>query len=98
MLVCQAGVLKGVQDRLAAVGRMALTNYLAHSVLCTTLCYGHGFGYFGYLSRGQQWCVVFAIWALQLWWSPVWLRHFRFGPAEWVWRCLTYGARQPWRR
>jgi uncharacterized protein len=87
--------LPSITTRLAAVGRMALTNYLMHSVLCTILFYPYGFGLFGLLDKFQLFGVVLAIWILQLWYSPLWLRHFRFGPAEWLWRSLSYGRRQP---
>jgi uncharacterized protein len=85
-------------DRLAAVGRMALTNYLMQSLICTTLFYGYGFNLFGRLDYAWQLVVVAAVWAIQLMVSPWWLRHFQFGPAEWLWRWLTYGARPPLRR
>jgi uncharacterized protein len=85
-------------QRLAAVGRMALTNYLMQSLICTTLFYGYGFNLFGRLDYAQQLIVVVAVWALQLWLSPWWLERFQFGPAEWLWRWLTYGKRPPMRR
>jgi uncharacterized protein len=97
MMACKAQMWPGARRRLGAVGRMALTNYLAQSLLCTTLFYGYGLGYFGYLDRVWLWGVVLAIWALQLWYSPLWLERFRFGPAEWLWRSLTYGRFQPMR-
>ena len=56
-----------------------------------------GLGLVGELSRSQIYLVVFAIWALQLFYSQWWLRHYRFGPAEWLWRSLTYWKRQPFR-
>jgi uncharacterized protein len=77
---------------------MAFTNYLVQTVICTTIFYGHGFGLFGSVERTGQILIVLAVWALQLWYSPLWLRHFRFGPAEWLWRSLTYGRPQPMRR
>ena len=95
MLIVKHRWLRGVTSRLATVGRMALTNYLAQTVICTTLFYGHGFGLFGALDRVQQLAVVGGVWALQLYVSPIWMRHFRFGPAEWVWRTLTYWKVQP---
>jgi uncharacterized protein len=67
------------------------------SLIATTLFYGYGVGLFGALDRVGLCGVVLAIWALQLWYSPLWLRAFRFGPAEWLWRSLTYGAPQPMR-
>lgn len=97
MLVIKAGAMTWLTSRLAAVGRMALTNYLSHSIICTTLFYGYGFGLYGRLSRAELMLVVVSIWAFQLWISPIWLRRFRFGPFEWVWRSLTYGRAQPFR-
>lgn len=82
-------------DRFAAAGRMAFTNYLMQTIICTTIFYGHGFGLYGYVERWGQFFIVLAIWLLQLFWSPLWLRYFRFGPAEWLWRSLTYLRPQP---
>jgi uncharacterized protein len=98
MLVCKKGVLGSVTSRLAAVGRTAFTNYLAQSVLCTTIFYGFGLGLYGDVERTGQILIVFAVWAVQLVVSPLWLRRFRFGPFEWAWRSLTYGRLQPMRR
>ena len=98
MLVCRAGVWAAWRARLAAVGRMALSNYLAHSLILTTVFYGYGLGFYGHVGRFAQMGFVVAVWALQLWWSPLWLRHFRFGPFEWVWRSLTYWRLQPMAR
>jgi uncharacterized protein len=97
MLIVQAGALKWLTRRLAAVGRMALSNYLTHSLICTTLFYGYGFGLFGHINRTGLAGIVLAIWIFQLWISPIWLEYFRFGPAEWVWRSLTYWRLQPMR-
>ena len=90
--------LSGLYNRLAAVGRMALSNYLAQSLICSTLFYGHGLALFGRLDRGQQLLVVLAVWAVSLVVSPLWLRRFAFGPAEWLWRSLSYRKLQPQRR
>ena len=98
MLIVKSGVLTGLTDRLGDVGRMAFTNYLMQSVVMTTVFYGYGFGLFGRLDRGEQMGVVVLMWIAQLVWSPIWLRYFRFGPAEWLWRSLTYGEAQPFRR
>ena len=84
--------------RLAAVGRMALTNYLMQSLICTTLLYGYGFNLFGRLDYAWQLVVVLVVWGLQLVLSPWWLQRFRFGPMEWLWRWLTYGTRPPMKR
>jgi uncharacterized protein len=56
-----------------------------------------GLGWFNQLERHQLYYVVFMIWAAQLVISPLWLRHFRFGPVEWLWRYLTYLRRPPLR-
>jgi len=98
MLFCKSGILGWLKLSLAAVGRMALSNYLAHSVICALIFNGVGFGLVGELQRYQLYYVVVGIWLVQLVVSPLWLHHYRFGPAEWLWRSLTYGARQPMRR
>ncbi|MGD9401177.1 MAG: DUF418 domain-containing protein [bacterium] len=97
MLLCRSGLFERLKRVLAAFGRMALTNYLMQTVICTSIFYGHGLGLFGRVERWQQILFVLAIWAVQLIYSPLWLRRYRFGPAEWVWRSLTYGKRQPMR-
>jgi len=97
MLIVQSGALGWLTRRLAAVGRMALSNYLTHSIVCTTLFYGYGFGLFGQINRTGLAAIVLAIWVFQLMVSPIWLKYFRFGPAEWLWRSLTYWRIQPMR-
>ncbi len=97
MLGCRSPRLVSMMPPLAAVGRMALSNYLLQTVLCTWIFNGHGLGLFGSLQRIEQMGVVVAVWLVQLVLSPLWLRHFRFGPAEWLWRSLTYGRIQPLR-
>lgn len=92
MLAVQRNWLPRVQQRLAATGRMAFTNYLAQSLICTTLF--NELGLFGDVERWQQLLVVVAVWALQLWYSPAWLARYRYGPLEWLWRTATY-ARAP---
>lgn len=79
---------------LAAVGRMALTNYLGHSIVCGLIFYSHGLGLFGQVTHVTTLLIALGIFAAQLIASPIWLRHFHFGPAEWVWRTLTYGRSQ----
>ncbi|MBN2072146.1 MAG: DUF418 domain-containing protein [Candidatus Krumholzibacteriota bacterium] len=98
MLACRSALLRGITSRLAAVGRMALTNYLSQTLICTTIFYGHGFGLYGSVERKWQIMIVFAIWILQFYLSPLWLKYFRFGPIEWVWRSLTYWKVQPMRQ
>lgn len=98
VLVLRSGTFKALVDRFAAVGRMALSNYLAHSLIMTSLFYGYGLGLYAEVPRFLQQGFVAALIGLQLLVSPWWLRRFRFGPAEWLWRSLTYGQRQPMRR
>ena len=98
MLACRTTVLLRLTRPFTAVGRTALTNYLLQSVLCTTIFYAHGLGWFGSVDRLGQVGLVAGVWAVQLVASPLWLRRFRFGPAEWAWRSLAYGTRQPLRR
>ncbi len=95
MLWFRSGRLEALMHRLSAAGRMAFTNYIAQTLICTMLFYGHGLGWFGHAERWQQWLVVFSVWALILAWSPWWLARYRFGPLEWLWRSLTYFRPQP---
>lgn len=83
--------------RFAAAGRMAFSNYLGTTLICTTLFYGYGFGLFAALPRAQLYLVVLAIWLLMLAWSKPWLDHFRYGPLEWLWRSLSRLEWQPMR-
>jgi uncharacterized protein len=98
MIICSNGWLRWLTDRLAAVGRMALTNYVMHSVFAAFIFTGIGFSMFGALQRYQLYYVVAGIWLFQLIVSPIWMKHFRFGPLEWLWRSLTYAEKQPMRR
>ncbi|WP_126173002.1 DUF418 domain-containing protein [Altericroceibacterium xinjiangense] len=85
-------------QRLAAAGRMAFSNYLGTSILMMFVFHGWALGLFGQLGRIGLLGIVLAAWALMLGWSQPWLARFRYGPLEWVWRCLTYGERFPFRR
>lgn len=82
---------------LAPAGRMALTNYLLHSLVFTLLFYGYGAGLYGEFGRAAATSMALGLYALQLWFSHWWLQRFRFGPMEWCWRSLTYGNAQPLR-
>ena len=77
----------------APAGRMALTNYLMQSVVCTLVFYGYGLGYFERLPRAWQPLFVFLLFAAQVLFSRWWLSKYRFGPLEWAWRWTTYGTR-----
>jgi uncharacterized protein len=81
----------------APVGRMALTNYVGQSVICVFLFYGLGLGWYGSVGPTAALGVTLAVFVTQAIASAWWLRRFRFGPAEWAWRSLTYGRRQPFR-
>ena len=83
---------------LAPAGQMALTNYLCQSLFWTWTFYGHGLGLWGQMPRAWHPLAVVLFFAVQVVFSHFWLRHFRFGPAEWLWRSLTYLQRQPMRR
>jgi uncharacterized protein len=76
---------------LAPVGRMALTNYLAQSLICTTIFYSYGLALFGRVGPTAGLLLTFGIFIAQIFWSRWWMSRFRFGPAEWLWRRLTYG-------
>ncbi len=93
MLICKKGLMPWLTRRLAAVGRMALSNYLFET-LVSVMFFDH-LGYFGNLERYQLALYVVAVWTVQLAFSPIWLRYFRFGPMEWLWRSLTYWKLQP---
>ena len=95
MTIVKNGILRNLMARFTAVGRMAFTNYLAHSIVMTTIFYGYGFGLYGQIPRIWQMAFVAAMLTFQLWFSPWWLERNRFGPAEWVWRSLSYWKRQP---
>lgn len=75
---------------LAPVGRMALTHYLGQSLLCTWTFYHYGLGRFETMPRSVQLLFALLLFAAQVVFSHLWLRHFRFGPIEWVWRAMTY--------
>jgi uncharacterized protein len=82
---------------LGPVGRMALTNYLGHSLFYLGLFYGFGLTLLGRVGSTVCLALSVAIFAAQIAFSSWWLRRFRYGPAEWLWRSLTYGTRQPMR-
>jgi uncharacterized protein len=97
MLFIKSGILGFLQKSLAAVGKLALTNYLTHSVVTSIIFYGDGLALFGQLERYELYYIVSAIWIIQLIFSPIWLKYFLYGPAEWLWRSLTYQQKQPFK-
>ena len=98
MLFCKTPIFGWLKTSLAAVGKMALTNYMMHSVFCMFVFTGVGFGLFGQLERFELLYVVFSIWIFQLIVSPIWLRYFHFGPMEWLWRWLSYQQKPRFRK
>lgn len=95
MLISKLNHTKKLFKLLAGVGRTAFSNYLLQTVICTIIFYGHGFGLFGKLEREIQVLIVIGVWIFQVAITNIWLRYFRFGPAEWLWRSLTYWKLQP---
>ena len=98
MILVKLPVLMWMKRRLAAVGQMALTNYIMHSIICMIVFTGVGFGLFGKLQRYELLYVVFSIWVFQLIVSPIWLKYFEFGPLEWLWRRLSYLQKPAFRK
>ena len=98
MLLYKSGLFKWLFALMRPVGQMAFTNYLMQSLLCGLFFYGIGFGMFGKLERYEIYLVVAAVWTLQIIYSHIWLRFFRFGPLEWAWRSLTYWKKQPFKK
>ena len=83
---------------LAPVGQMALTNYLLESIICTLIFYGYGLGLFGKMGSAVGILLTVAIFLLLIPFSHWWMKRFRYGPAEWLWRSMTYLKRQPIKR
>jgi uncharacterized protein len=98
MIMYKSGWFKWMFSLTRAVGQMAFTNYLMQSILCGLFFYGVGFGMYGKLQRYEAYYVVLAVWIVEIIWSNIWLRLFRFGPFEWLWRSLTYWKKQPMKR
>jgi len=79
------------------VGRMALTNYLIQTIICVFIFYGYGFGLFGSIGAATATLIAFTILGFQILFSYLWLKYFRYGPIEWLWRQLTYRQRLKFR-
>ena len=93
----KSGALAPLKARVAAAGRMAFTNYLATSIVMTSLFYGYGLNLFGEVSRAGLWPFVLGMWGLILLWSKAWLDRFAYGPFEWLWRSLSRWQLRPMR-
>jgi len=98
LLAISSGWFVSLFNRLRAVGQMAFTNYIVQTLLCTFIFYGYGLNYYAELEYYKIYYIVFAIWALQIFYSRIWLTYFLFGPLEWMWRSLMYWKVQPFRR
>lgn len=96
LLLYRSGLFVWLRRSVSAVGQMALTSYLTHSTVCAILFVG--MGYYSVFARHELYYIVGAICLTQLIISPIWLKYYRFGPVEWLWRSLTYWQRQPMRR
>jgi uncharacterized protein len=95
-LALKSALARSLGRILAPVGRMAFSNYIAQSLIMTTLFLtGRGLGWYGRLDWPEWSLIVLGVWALQLIWSPLWLSRFTMGPLEWVWRRLSYGRAVP---
>ena len=88
--IYKKGIFKKLQNRLQATGRMAFTNYIGMSVICTLIFNGHGLGLYGTFDRFQQFLIVMGVWVIILIISPKVLKKYQFGPLESIWRKLTY--------
>lgn len=95
MLICKSNQFAGFKNLLSSVGKMAFTNYILMSLIAMFIFYGNGFGLFGQVERSIQILIVLAIWIVLLVISPLWLKKFRYGPLEWLWRVLSYWGKQP---
>jgi len=97
VLVFQRARWRRVLLVIAPAGRMPLTTYVMQSVIMTTVFYGRGFGLVGEVSFAGCVGLALVVFPVQIAMANVWLRHYRFGPLEWLWRTLAYGRRQPMR-
>ena len=95
MLMYKSGWFKWFFELFRPVGQMAFTNYLMQSLIGALFFYGIGLNYFGKLERYELYIYTGVVWIIEIIWSHIWLRHFRFGPLEWAWRSLTYWKKQP---
>nr|WP_239691188.1 DUF418 domain-containing protein [Geobacillus proteiniphilus] len=98
VFVCGKSNWKPVWRWWQDAGKMSLSHYLAQSLVCTSLFYGYGLGWYGRTSVWQEVLLALALYAVEVWLSRCWLARFCYGPIEWLWRWGTYGARPPFRR
>lgn len=86
----KTSIFTSFRQRLKAIGRMAFTNYILSSVICTFIFYGHGLGLFATFDRLQNWGIILLIWSILLIISPIILQRYKQGPLEYIWRKGTY--------
>lgn len=91
MLVCKVSFMRFVLNLIANTGRMAFTNYIMQTLLCSFYFYGFGLGHYGEYDATGLFIIVCCIWILQITYSNLWLHYFKMGPLEWLWKRLTYG-------
>ena len=97
LLMVRAGIFRWLLARIAAVGQMAFSNYILTSLAMRFLFVWGPLHWYGYMEYYKLYIVVACTWVVNLAFSTLWLRAFRFGPLEWCWRSLTYWKRQPMR-
>lgn len=97
LLILRQKTGRKVLAPMASAGRMALTNYLSQTLILITFFYGYGFGFFYRLSLAQGILLTLALYLLQVFWSNLWFKKFKYGPLEWLWRGLTYKKFEPFR-
>jgi uncharacterized protein len=95
MALLQLGFLSKIWQAFAAVGKLALTNYVMQTIICTIFFYGYGFGYYARLSQWQLYFMVAEIILVQVAFSVIWLKYYNMGPLEWLLRRLSYGKWMP---
>lgn len=97
LVIClfRLSILSWLWTALAAVGKMALSNYLMQTIFCTLFFFGYGMGYFGELKFYQLYFIVAEIWLIQIVFSVVWLKYYQYGPFEWLWYSLVRWEKQP---
>ena len=98
MLICKSVKWARFKHVFSAVGKMAFSNYILTSIICSFIFYGHGFALFGEVDRWIQILIVPGIWIILILFSLFWLRNYYYGPLEWLWRVLTYWHAQPLKR
>ena len=98
MVAYSPGWTGWLAERVRAAGRAAFTNYLGTSILMLFVMHGWALGLFGELNRPQLYLLTAVFWILMLVWSKPWLERYRYGPLEWLWRCMTYRKVFPLKR